>query len=186
MSNDNMLLITMGLTSEGLNSFTITGRDWIKLEEWMEHYELKDMDGTCDISYYKIASNITPKQREKFNRYYDLNDAKDYILYLTGYRVRGDYIEEWLEHKQSIDEYCEKEKAKEVLEELEIDKYNPRSVGGKLDFNRRAEEDGIVWTEDKMEEELNECEICGSNMTEENTRYVEDGDTIIMCDKCEE
>ena len=36
------------------------------------------------------------------------------------------------------------------------------------------------------EEEMNECEICGCNMTEENTRYVEDGDTIIMCDKCEE
>jgi len=35
-------------------------------------------------------------------------------------------------------------------------------------------------------EEMNECEICGCNMTEENTRYVEDGDTIIMCDKCEE
>ena len=152
MSNDNMLLITMGLTSEGLNSFTITGRDWIKLEEWMGHYELKHMDETCDISYYKIASNVTPKQREKFNIYYDLNEAKDNILYLTGYWVRGDYKEEWLEHKQFIDEYWDKaeheQKTKEVLEELEIDKYNPRSVGGKLDFNRRAEEDGIVWTEE--------------------------------------
>ena len=145
MSNDDMLLITMGLTSEGLNSFTITGRDWVKLEEWMSHYNLDNCDETCDISYYKIASNITPKQREKFNRYYDLNDAKDYILYLV---YEQDYMEEWLEHKQSIDEYYEKEKAKEVLEELEIDKYNPRSVGGKLDFNRRAEEDGIVWTEE--------------------------------------
>lgn len=145
MSNDNMLLITMGLTSEGLNSFTITGRDWEKLKEWMSHYELDDCDETCDKDYYIVAYNVTPKQREKFNRYYDLNDAKDYILYLV---YEQDYMEEWLEHKQSIDEYYEKEKAKEVLEELEIDKYNPRSVGGKLDFNRRAEEDGIVWTEE--------------------------------------
>jgi len=30
----------------------------------------------------------------------------------------------------------------------------------------------------------NECEVCGCNMTEENTRYIEDGDTIIMCDEC--
>ena len=39
---------------------------------------------------------------------------------------------------------------------------------------------------EEEEEEMNECEICGCNMTEENTRYVEDSDTIIMCDKCEE
>tara|TARA_R110002072_G_scaffold174581_1_gene330034 strand:+ start:701 stop:1243 length:543 start_codon:yes stop_codon:yes gene_type:complete len=178
-SNENMLLITMTSRLQGLNTFTITGRDWIKLEKWMSHYDLDNYEETCDISYYVIARNITPKQREKFANYYELEEAKENILYL----VYDNDREEWLEHKLGIEKYYEKQKAKEVLEELEIDKFNPRSVGGKLDFNRRAEEDGIVW---KEEEEMNECEICGCNMTEENTRYVEDSDTIIMCDKCEE
>ena len=34
------------------------------------------------------------------------------------------------------------------------------------------------------QQQQNECEICGKNMTEENTRYVEDSDTIIMCSGC--
>ena len=184
-SNDNMLLITMGLTSEGLNDFTITGKDWIKLENWMWYYELDNNDETCDANYYVVAENITPKQREKFVGYYQLEEAKEHILYFV-YGESGQQSDwkEWLEHKLEIDKYYEKQKAKKVLEELEIDKFNPRSVGGKLDFNRRAEEDGIVWKEE--DEVMNECEICGCNMTEENTRYVEDSDTIIMCDKCEE
>ena len=145
-TNDNMLLITMGLTSEGLNSFTITGRDWIKLEKFMSHYDLTSCDETCDSSYYEIARNITPKQREKFVDCYDLKEAKDNIIHLV-YGSSAEGIEEWLEHKEEIDKYYEKEKATKVLEEMEIDKYNPRSVGGKLDFDRRAEEDGIVWRE---------------------------------------
>jgi len=54
---------------------------------------------------------------------------------------------------------------------------------------KQCPKDGIVMNVEKVfdeEEEMNECEICGCNMTEENTRYVEDSDTIIMCDKCEE
>tara|TARA_R110000823_G_scaffold310939_1_gene436120 strand:- start:2060 stop:2497 length:438 start_codon:yes stop_codon:yes gene_type:complete len=40
-----------------------------------------------------------------------------------------------------------------------------------------VEECGIILKE-------NECEICGDKMTEEETKYVDDGDTIIMCDGC--
>ena len=53
---------------------------------------------------------------------------------------------------------------------------------------------GIILTDDDMygktgkceecEREENECEICGKNMSEENTKYVEDSDTIIMCSDC--
>ena len=57
-------------------------------------------------------------------------------------------MEEWLEHKEQTDKYYEKEKAKKVLEEMDVEKWNPRSVGGKLDFDRRAKEDGIVWDEE--------------------------------------
>ena len=35
-----------------------------------------------------------------------------------------------------------------LLKEMEKEKWNPRSVGGKLDFDRRAEADGIVWKEE--------------------------------------
>ena len=157
-SNDNILLITMGLTCEGLNSFTITGRNWVKLEKFMRHYDLTDCNETCDISYYEIARNITPKQREKFVDCYDLKEAKDNIIQLVYGSSRyqkynremkneAEGMVEWFEHKEEIDKYYEKEKATKVLEEMEIDKYNPRSVGGKLDFDRRAEEDGIVWRE---------------------------------------
>tara|TARA_R110000822_G_scaffold282609_1_gene404169 strand:+ start:85 stop:648 length:564 start_codon:yes stop_codon:yes gene_type:complete len=38
---------------------------------------------------------------------------------------------------------------KRVLEEMDISKWNPRSVMGKLDFDRRAEEDGITWNEEE-------------------------------------
>ena len=156
MSNNNILLITMGLTCDGLNSFTITGRNWIKLDKWMRHYDLESSDKTMDATYYKIAENITPKQQEKFVYCYDLNHAQNYILDLI-YGPRGHNAElafngkergEWLEDKESKDRYYEKEKAKKVLEEMDVEKWNPRSVGGKLDFDRRAKEDGIVWDEE--------------------------------------
>ena len=143
MSNNNILLITMGLTCDGLNSFTITGRNWIKLDKWMRHYNLTDCDQTMDISYYKIAQNVTPKQQEKFVCCYDLNQAQNYILDLC-----FDSKEEWDEYEKSEDRYYTKQHTKEVLAEMEIEKWNPRSVGGKLDFDRRAKEDGIVWDEE--------------------------------------
>ena len=43
-----------------------------------------------------------------------------------------------------------------VLEEMEVSKFNPRSVMGKLDFDRRAEEDGIVWEEADTTDEYEE------------------------------
>ena len=124
MSNNNILLITMGLTCDGLNSFTITGRNWIKLDKWMRHYDLESSDKTMDATYYKIAENITPKQQEKFVDYWTYEEAQNYILAFNG-KERG-----------------------EVLEEMDVEKWNPRSVGGKLDFDRRAKEDGIVWDEE--------------------------------------
>ena len=65
----------------------------------------------------------------------------------------GEYAVFHMKHNIEMIEQYKKYKTthnnqlKEVLEEMEIDKYNPRSVGGKLDFDRRAEEDGIVWEE---------------------------------------
>ena len=86
MSNNNILLITMGLTCDGLNSFTITGRNWIKLDKWMRHYDLESSDKTMDATYYKIAENITPKQQEKFVYCYDLKEAKDNIIHLREWK----------------------------------------------------------------------------------------------------
>ena len=65
----------------------------------------------------------------------------------------GEYAVFHMKHNIEMIEQYKKYKTthnnqlKEVLEEMEIDKFNPRSVGGKLDFDRRAEEDGIVWRE---------------------------------------
>ena len=140
MTNDNVLLITFGEPGDGLNNFTITGRDWIKLEKWMKTFRIDDCYGVNNYAWYEVARDITPRQQLKFHTLLTKKEAEEFIIEYIG-------EENWRE--------CVMERAKEKVEE-------------------------------KVEEEMNECEICGSNMTEENTRYVEDGDTIIMCDKCEE
>ena len=65
----------------------------------------------------------------------------------------GEYAEFHRKHNMEMREQYTKYKIihnnqlKIVLEEMEVSKFNPRSVMGKLDFDRRAEEDGIVWEE---------------------------------------
>ena len=94
MSNDNILLITMGVTSKGLNSFTITGRNWVKLEQWMRLYKL-DCNVYCDNSYYEIARNVTPRQRVNFINFYDLEKAQNFVLDWV-----FDTKEDWDQHEK--------------------------------------------------------------------------------------
>ena len=138
MSNDNVLMITFGEVGDGLENFTISGKNWIKLKKWIDDENIDGFYVLENIEWFYVAYNITPKQTEKFADYYGYEEAKKYMIDYVGKDV-------YEEHIISVSKYEEKEIRTKVLEEMDVSKYNPRAVLGKLDFDRRAEADGIVW-----------------------------------------
>jgi len=76
-------------------------------------------------SFMKIASRQTLTQQKKFENL-----------------VSEEWMTKFINRKQA--EY-KKEKHNKIASELELSKWNPRSVLGKLEFDRRAEEDGIKY-----------------------------------------
>ena len=136
--NDAVLLVTFGEVGDGLENFTISGKNWIKLKKWIEAENIDGFTGLDTIDYFYVAYNITPKQTEKFADYCVYEEAKKYMIDYIGV---GNY-EEYIIRESK---YEEKKIRDKVLKEMDIEKWNPRSVIGKLDFDRRAEEDGIIF-----------------------------------------
>jgi hypothetical protein len=94
---------------------------------------------------FLVAQDITPKQLKNFN----LDTSKwvykeaiySYKPHIWGY---GDKLYGW-------DGECllnSRKWYKDFKEELEYAKYNPRHLLGKLEFDRRAEEDGIKFADE--------------------------------------
>tara|TARA_R110000803_G_C11822873_1_gene302196 strand:- start:42 stop:476 length:435 start_codon:yes stop_codon:yes gene_type:complete len=140
--NDAVLLVTFGEVGDGLFSFTICEKQFKLLQGWINKYHIKDIDNLCSFDYFFVAYNITPKQMEKFSDYHNFLEAKQYMIDCCEYN--GSYIK----HMDNYYQYEKKEirqTTNEVLKEMDIEKWNPRSVIGKLDFDRRAEEDGIIF-----------------------------------------
>ena len=102
MTNDNILLITFGEPGDGLNNFTITGRDWIKLEKWMETYRIADCYGVNNYTWYEVARDITPTQQRKFHTILTKKEAQEFIVEYIG-------EENWRE--------CVMDRAKAMIEE---------------------------------------------------------------------
>ena len=85
-----------------------------------------------------IAMHITPKQVGKFIA---LEDSWSVINELL---IDMDVVD----INQCVKcRYGVEERAECIDRELQIEKYNPRSVIGRLDFDRRAEADGIVFND---------------------------------------
>ena len=109
---------------------TMIHSDFLKLKTHIDKY----FDG---FEFYAIpvAHNITPKQLLKF---YNVEGSALAIREVLKW-FEHDADEIWLEaHRQNY---------KMVQNQLDINKWNPRSVLGKLEFDRRAVEDGITWRE---------------------------------------
>ena len=102
MTNDNVLLITFGEPGDGLNNFTITGRDWIKLEKWIKTFKIDYCFGVNSFSWYKVAEQMTPHQLKKFPSLYNKKEAEEFIIEYIG-------MEQY--------EKCIKEKAEIMIEE---------------------------------------------------------------------
>jgi len=138
----------------------------------------------CDFNietYHSVADNITEKQLEKFNDV-DSWTILDELMSIDGgsWHYNGtNYNYKWgIEEKEEL--------WYDVHKELEEAKFNPRNPLGKLEFVRRAEEDGIEYEKvDAIElnfEKCHMCENCGNNMTERNTRYIEeDEEETVLC-----
>ena len=139
--------------------FITTEKDFDKiksaLKRWDENYDCKD--AMFSIPYYRkeiVASNITDKQLEKFNldcpynildELFKCHGMKWYYPqenWMVGKEVRTDYVDEW-------NSKGNKKWWNDFKEELEEAKYNPRNVLGKLEFDRRAEADGIIWKDEE-------------------------------------
>ena len=91
--------------------------------------------GDWDVTSFRIAANITPKQSNKFENLLSSWDAINQVM--SHFEWTDDvWKDNW-----------EKEKRTEIHNELDISKWDPRSVLGKLEFDRRAEDAGIKWVE---------------------------------------
>jgi len=135
------------------------------------------------ITQHLVADNITEKQLEKFNDVDSWTILGELIFeYPSAHYDGRNYNYKWsMEEKE--------DKWDDVHIELEEAKFNPRNPLGKLDFVRRAEEDGIEYEKvDPIElnfEKCHMCENCGKNMTERNTRFlVEDEEETVLCVDC--
>ena len=142
--------------------FITTEKDFDKIESalkrWDEDYYW--IDGMLYVPHHWghkkriVAANITDKQLEKFNLdcpWKILNlifkcDCMDWYYpqeaWMVGYVVGTDYVDEW-------NSKGNKKWWNDFKEELEEAKYNPRNVLGKLEFDRRAEADGIIWKDEE-------------------------------------
>ena len=112
--------------------------------------ELKLVESALERPYFDdfdiqtkhlVARNITEKQLKKFN-HFDSWKLLDNLTETEGNFTGIDYgyrlgkVQIWIDKK---DEWYE------VHKELEEAKFNPRNPLGKLEFVRRAEEDGIEY-----------------------------------------
>ena len=83
-----------------------------------------------------VAKNLTDLQLKKFK----LTKSKE--VWKTIYEEE-DRVEETIREECFKPEW--QNKIDKVNEELEVAKYNPRNPLGKLEFDRRAEADGIIF-----------------------------------------
>ena len=111
-----------------------------------------DEEGFSIMIYnlFTVADNITPRQLKNFR----LDKSKwVYNEIVYGYRPNiwgyGDKLSGW-DTEQLLKE---REWYKDFKEQLEYAKYNPRHPLGKLEFDRRAEEDGIKFADEVEEDE---------------------------------
>ena len=142
-------------------------------------------DWTCESVTY--SAGYFPNDID-FTQYY-LHQTSTHNLYtfsnpfkcigkFKNTKATGEYGDFHRKHTKEMDTLYENCKInhnrtlKIVLEEMDISKWNPRSVMGKLDFDRRAEEDGITWAEEEYcgclgGEGSGVCEDCEPEPTEE-------------------
>tara|TARA_R110000824_G_scaffold47235_1_gene134726 strand:- start:219 stop:632 length:414 start_codon:yes stop_codon:yes gene_type:complete len=122
--------------------FTMTRPTIQKLSDWIDKNDaIYDEYHNGDLDSYLIARNITDFQSRKFE-----NFANDYTV-VTRELVLDHYYYDGGEYRPSatVDFRVKEHLSDMVLDELEKSKWNPRSVLGKLEFDRRAEEDGIKY-----------------------------------------
>tara|TARA_R110000772_G_scaffold152434_1_gene263197 strand:+ start:376 stop:711 length:336 start_codon:yes stop_codon:yes gene_type:complete len=108
-------------------------REFRALESGAEGFE-------CDfVVVYgtMIAMFLTPKQ--VIEKFIDLADSWSILAEIA---FELGYLKPW----ESYINY-QMEKVQKLHKQLEVEKYNPRSVIGKLDFDRRAIADGIIFND---------------------------------------
>jgi len=99
----------------------------------------------CDFNietYHNVADNITEKQLEKFNHneswvVLDELMSSEYNVWRLHHNGANHKLKWSMEEKEEL--------WADVHKELEEAKFNPRNPLGKLEFDRRAEEDGIEY-----------------------------------------
>ncbi len=92
---------------------------------------------------FMVAEDITPKQLKKF-RLDSYKEVLDRVYEWTDFWGYGDKLnkydtEQLLAGRKWYDDF---------KQELEYAKYNPRHLLGQLEFDRRAEEDGIIFADE--------------------------------------
>ena len=139
--------------------FIATEKDMDKvesaLEKWNEDWQDEDivhLSYPCEPAL--VAENITDKQLEKFNldtawsildEIFLCDEMRWYFPNDRGCSFRRVY------NKNYVDKWNKEGNKKwwsDFKNELEEAKYNPRHPLGKLEFDRRAEADGIVWKDE--------------------------------------
>jgi len=185
MSNTNVYFITIGhdMVSGSLWNYVICEEDLKLVESGLRRDEFHEFELE---TRHIVAENITEKQLEKFNdvdSWTILDDlmSSEYNVWRLHHNGANHKLKWSMEEKEEL--------WADVHKELEEAKFNPRNPLGKLDFYRRAEEDGIEYKKiDPIElnfEKCHMCENCGKNMTERNTKYIEeDEEEIVVCVDC--
>ena len=98
-TKDDIIFVLFG-QDHPKEHFTIPSREFKKIKDWLEKWELDNIDVFQDMVYYKIAENITPIQMNKFIGLYDYEHAKDLMIeHELGREDYDSYIKEVLQEK---------------------------------------------------------------------------------------
>ena len=123
-TNDDIIFVLFGQDYPKQN-FSMEAREFKKIKDWMQKWELDSLDLYSDMVYYKIAENITPLQMNKFVGLYEYEQAKN--LMIEHEFGREDY-DSWIK-EYATDLIKEKVEELKVYNDIKLPKYhNGREV----------------------------------------------------------
>ena len=132
-----------------MTSLYIINNDYVPISYYSDVIVWKTYDN------FVVAEDITPKQLRKF-RLNSYNEVMDKVYEWTHFYGYGEKFNEFMELTLKRRKWYNSFK-----QELEYAKYNPRHLLGQLEFDRRAEEDGIKFADEEEEEtKVHKCSDC--------------------------
>lgn len=121
--------------------YTMTAQTSDRINKWIDdNMDIYDECNEGELNETLIARNVTDLQCKKFENFVSFTQLTRQLVRNKYYNADNEYQ---LGSANSVDFEVKEYFDDEFLKELDISKWDPRSVLGKLEFDRRSEDAGI-------------------------------------------